>query len=108
MTLHGCVTAELNVPGHARQEVFTWPSGYFCSVRIYKLHLEKPGRAVCSYVMSAAMAVSSRIHQENRKGIQINLQTEQTLIQLYLVGFAKLVMNLGEGEIEFFFIERAV
>ena len=31
-------------------------TGFFCSGNIYKLHLEKLWRAVCSYVMSAAVA----------------------------------------------------
>ena len=79
MTLHGCVTAELTCStAHARRLHVAWPLGYFCSVRIYKLHPEKLGRVVCGYVLSAATAVSSRILQENRKGIQLNLQTEQT------------------------------
>ena len=111
MTLHGCVTAELTCStAHACRLHVAWPLGYFCSVRIYKLHLEKLGRVVCGYVLSAATDSRQQSHPEySRKIGKVfnSIYGQNKRIQLYLVGFAKPLMNLSEGQIEFFF-KRAV
>ena len=55
VSLQGWVTAEIAAAVHMRVTKYL-ATGYFCSVSKYKRHPEKPGRVVCSYVMSAATA----------------------------------------------------
>ena len=56
MTLHGYVTAEITIALGMCIMRYLFGHGLLCTVCQYKLHLGKPRRVVCMYIMSAAMA----------------------------------------------------